>query len=134
MSIAAAVIQEAGLSAKMAVAAISKKDETKGETADKVYVPGRRNPVNFGPADPALFLLEQIRDEAHRFAIAYQKKERKRISLRSALDDIPGIGPQRKRMLLDRFGTVDGVRTASVEDLVALPGITESMAGQISRI
>lgn len=131
LNIAAAVLQEAGLAGKTAVAAISKKDETKGETADKVYVPGRRNPVNIGPADPALFLLEQIRDEAHRFAIDYQRKERKRISLRSALDDIPGIGPQRKRMLLDRFGTMEGIRAASVEDLAALPGITGSMAGQI---
>ncbi|ABW68179.1 excinuclease ABC subunit UvrC [Desulfosudis oleivorans] len=131
LNIAAAVLQEAGLAGKMGVAAISKKDEAKEETADKVYVPGRRNPVNLGPADPALFLLEEIRDEAHRFAIDYQRKERKRISLRSALDDIPGIGPQRKRMLLDRFGTVEGVRAASVEDLAALPGITGSMAGQI---
>ena len=131
LNIAAAVLQEAGLAGKMAVAAISKKDEAKGETADKVYVPGRRNPVNLGPADPALFLLEQIRDEAHRFAIAYQRKERKRIALGSALDGIPGIGPQRKRMLLDRFGTMEGVRAAPVEDLAALPGITKALAERI---
>ncbi|MFZ5563215.1 MAG: excinuclease ABC subunit UvrC, partial [Thermodesulfobacteriota bacterium] len=132
LNIAAAVLQEAGLAGTMAVAAISKKDEARGETADKVYVPGRRNPVNFGPADPALFLLERIRDEAHRFAIAYQQKERGRISLHSRLDDIPGIGPRRKKMLLDRFGTVDGIRAASMEELSALPGITEALAQQIS--
>lgn len=131
LNIAAAVLQEAGLGDKIRVAAISKKDEARGETEDKVYVPGRRNPINFGQADPALCLLAQIRDEAHRFAISYQKKQRKAISLHSALDDIPGIGPQRKKMLLDHFGAIDRIRTASVEELVALPGITESMAGQI---
>jgi excinuclease ABC subunit C len=90
------------------------------------------------PADPPLvlerhsavrLLLERIRDEAHRFAITYHRKERGR--LRSRLDAIRGLGPARKKALLARFGSVRGVEAASVEELAAVPGISDSLARAI---
>ncbi len=76
----------------------------------------------------ALYLVQRIRDEAHRFAITYHRQVRSRGGLRSALDEIQGIGPKRKRELLRRFGSVRGIRTASLEDLAAVPGMTLKQA------
>jgi excinuclease ABC subunit C len=80
------------------------------------------------PDDPALRLLVKVRDEAHRFAGRYQKKRRAEAFGSGALDGIPGLGPARKRALLQRFGSVAGLRAASVEDLAAMPGIGERLA------
>ncbi|MBV9358474.1 MAG: excinuclease ABC subunit UvrC [Chloroflexi bacterium] len=76
----------------------------------------------------ALYLVQRIRDEAHRFAITYHRQVRSRGGLRSALDEIQGIGPKRKRELLRRFGSVRGIRSASLEDLAAVPGMTLKQA------
>jgi excinuclease ABC subunit C len=76
----------------------------------------------------ALFLVQRIRDEAHRFAITYHRNVRAKSSIRSALDEIEGIGPKRKRELLRRFGSVKGIAAASLEELAAVPGMTLKQA------
>ena len=72
----------------------------------------------------ALYLVQRIRDEAHRFAITYHRSVRKKAGFQSALDTIPGIGPKRKKALLKKFGSVRGIREASVEDIAATVGFT----------
>ncbi len=131
LSMALAVLRELGMEDRFAVAGLAKKDAEKGETADKIYIPGRSNPLNTSQVPKALFLLEQIRDEAHRFAITFQRKRREKRGITSALDDIPGIGPQRKKMLLKTFQGIKNLRSASVEDLCELPGITQTIARDI---
>jgi excinuclease ABC subunit C len=98
---------------------------------ERVFRPGRANPVVLGRNSNALFLLQQIRDEAHRFAITFHRQLRSKKRLRSALDDIPGVGPSRRRALLAHFGSLKRVREASVDDLTALPGIPRALAETI---
>jgi len=80
---------------------------------------------------PALRLLQRARDEAHRFGVAYNRKRRTQRTITSALLDIPGIGGTRRRLLLQSFGSLAGVRAASVADLAALPGFSEAIATRI---
>ncbi|MDY6905730.1 MAG: excinuclease ABC subunit UvrC [Thermodesulfobacteriota bacterium] len=134
LNIAVAVLETLAVTGQFAVAAISKKDETRNETADKIYLPGRANPVNFAANDAGFFLLQQIRDEAHRSAVGYQQKRRKHVALTSALDQVPGIGDKRKKMLLDHFGTIQKLRTVDMDEIASLPGITKTMAEEIKRV
>jgi excinuclease ABC subunit C len=84
-----------------------------------------------GPASPASHLAQQIRDEAHRFAITGHRGRRKMASSRSTLEDIPGVGPKRRRQLLNHFGGLQGVGKAGVEELASIPGINRLLAEQI---
>jgi excinuclease ABC subunit C len=95
---------------------------------ERVFRPGRSNPVVLGRSSSALFLLQQVRDEAHRFAVSFHRKLRDRARLRSELDAIPGVGPTRRKALLARFGSVKRVREASVEELEGLPEISHDLA------
>ncbi len=106
------------------VAALAKKEE-------EVYLPGRREPVRLDRRDRALHLLQRIRDEAHRFAIRYNRKLRSRRTIRSDLGDIPGIGPRRQRELLRRFGSVKGVREATREEISRVPGFSAALATRV---
>lgn len=96
LSMALLALRELGLENSFPVASIAKRDEGAGETRDKIYLPGRTNPVNFGKEDSGLLLLERIRDEAHRFVITFQRKRRETKTIRSVLDSIQGIGLKRK--------------------------------------
>ena len=80
---------------------------------------------------PALYLVQRLRDEAHRFAITYHRDLRAQRSVRSAFDDLPGVGPKRKRELLKVFGSIKRVRDAPVEQIAAVPGIGPSLAARI---
>ena len=80
-----------------------------------------------------LFLLQRIRDEAHRFAITYHRKLRDRRTLRSALDAVPGVGAGRRRALLRHFGSLKGVREAGLEELTEVPGVSRELAERIQR-
>src|SRR5438477_9138613 len=82
---------------------------------EEVYLPGQPEPLIIPRGSEALFVLQHVRDEAHRFAITYHRQKRAKRALRSELDDIPGIGPTRRRALLKRFGSVARMRTASVD-------------------
>ena len=133
LNIAVSVIRELGLEGAFSIAGIAKKDPERGETEDKIYLPNRANPVNFGKDARLLLLLQQVRDEAHRFAITFQRKKRGRAMVASALDQVDGIGPKRKAMLMKRFGGIKKMRAATVEELGELPGITPMLAEAIKK-
>ena len=133
IGIAGAIIAKLELVGRFQLAGIAKKDESRGETEDKVYLPGRANPVHFGHDGRLLLLLQQIRDEAHRFAITFQRKRRNSGMVHSALDQVPGVGPRRKALLMKHFGSIKKIRAATVEDLCTLPGITVSIAQAIKQ-
>jgi excinuclease ABC subunit C len=91
------------------------------------HLPGRE-PFRLEPRDPALYFMQRLRDEAHRFAIGTHRAKRSREFVRSPLDEIGGVGPRRKRALLLHFGTVKAIERASLEDLVSTPGVNEATA------
>ncbi len=95
---------------------------------EEIFLPGRAEPVVLPRGSQGLFLVQRIRDEAHRFAITYHRKLRGKKGLRSALDDLPGVGPKRKRALLRTFGSLNGIRAASIDELAAVPGMTRTTA------
>jgi len=95
---------------------------------EEIYTPASAEPIILSRASQGLRLLQRIRDEAHRFALAYHHKLREKQATRSILDGIPGIGSRRRKALIRRFGSVAGVRAASVEQLVEVPGITKPLA------
>src|SRR5207253_3338055 len=107
-------LQELGLANLVAIG-IAKKEEL-------IYTREHVDPIALAANDPALLLIQQIRDEAHRFAVTFHRRRRTMRDLRSELDHVPGIGPRRRKALLTRFGSVAGVRRASREELVAAVG------------
>jgi excinuclease ABC subunit C len=128
LNIALAVIKELSLEGQFELIAIAKKDEKKGETRDKIFKPIRTNPIGFGKDVDLLLFLQRIRDEAHRFAITFHRKRRAKTTLKSELDDIPGVGKKRKTILLKHFKSTGKIRQAGIDELNALPGITRSAA------
>ena len=108
----------------VALAAIAKKEE-------EVFVPGRPDPIRIDPRRRSLHLLQRLRNEAHRFAISYNRKLRRKRTIRSDLSDIPGIGPRKQQALLERFGSVRGIRRASESDLARVPGVSAVLASRI---
>ncbi len=108
----------------IAVAALAKKRET-------LFLPGRIEGLRIPRTAAALHLLQRVRDEAHRFAVRYNRKLRSRRTVRSALGDIPGIGPRRQQALLSRFGSVRGVRRATAEEIGRLPGFSVAAGTRI---
>jgi excinuclease ABC subunit C len=90
---------------------------------EEIYVPGLAEPVQLPKSSEALKLLQRVRDEAHRFAVTYHRKLRDRETLHSVLDEIPGIGRVKRRSLLTKFGSAEGVASASAEELGRVPGI-----------
>ena len=117
------VLERIGAS-EVAVAALAKREE-------EVFVAGRDEPVRLPRRDPALRLLQRIRNEAHRFAVEYNRKLRGRRTIRSALGDIPGIGPARQRALLTRFGSVRGVLEAGADEITRVPGFSRVLADRV---
>jgi excinuclease ABC subunit C len=98
---------------------------------EEVFVPGRSTPIVLGHDTPALQLLQRVRDEAHRFAITHHRTRRDRAMTTSILDDLPGIGPARKRALLARFGSPEAILAASSEELAGAPGVPAKIARDI---
>jgi excinuclease ABC subunit C len=98
---------------------------------EEIFTPGRSQPIILPPSSPALLLMQRVRDEAHRFAIEYHKGLRRRQGLSSVLEDIPGIGPKRRSALLKRFGSLDGLRRASVEELASVEGMNKTVAHSV---
>ncbi len=98
---------------------------------ERFFLPGRKNPVNFRHGAAALYMLERLRDEAHRFAITYHRKLRSKANLRSSLEDIPGVGPARRKALLKHFGSLKKLRAASLPELLEMPGLPEALAQTI---
>jgi excinuclease ABC subunit C len=104
-----------------AVASIAKPREE--DQLERFYLPNRKNPVVFAHGDPALMLLMRVRDEAHRFVHSFHTKSREKAVIRSALDDIPGIGPKKRQALLTAFKSVKGMLAASDNEIASVPGI-----------
>lgn len=133
VNIAVAVVGQLGLAGRFTIAGIAKKDAKKKETEDKIYLPNRANPVNLGADGRLLLLLQQIRDEAHRFAVTFQRKQRARKMVNSAFDGVAGVGPKRKRLLMKHFGSLKKIRAATEDELSRLPGINTALAEAIKR-
>jgi excinuclease ABC subunit C len=100
----------------------------KHRTDERFFIPGRKNPVILPPNSPALFLLQRVRDEAHRFAVTYHKNRRAKAAVHSALDDIPGVGPKRKSALLRHFGSVKAIAEASPERVQEVAVVSRDLA------
>lgn len=98
---------------------------------EELFVPGRRDPITLAERSQGLFLLQRVRDEAHRFAITSHRKLRTKKGIASRLDAIPGVGPARRKALMDHFGSIDDIRDASIEELSAVKGITVKLAETI---
>ena len=113
------------------VIAIAKADKKRLDQADKIYIIDRKNPLRLKKDHPLLFYFMRIRDEAHRRAIGYHRKLRTKHMDVSILDQVPGIGPKRKKDLLKRFGDMDGVLNAGLEGLISMPGISQPLAQRI---
>lgn len=129
LNIAHSVIEELGYAGELDLASIA-KGRYEGKS-DKIYIYGRKNPIVFSRNSQVLFLLMRVRDEAHRFAITFHKKLRGKRAVSSALDDVPGIGAKRKKELIKRFGSLSGIRDASVDDIAAVPGLNRRIAEEL---
>jgi excinuclease ABC subunit C len=114
------VRQELGLDS-IPMASLAKEQE-------EVFVPGEPQPVRIPKDSPALHILQRARDEAHRFALSYHRKLRSKGFVASALDNIPGIGPKRKKALLKKFGSVEAIKEASLEELSQTEGMSPALA------
>ncbi|MDR3630635.1 MAG: excinuclease ABC subunit UvrC [Desulfocapsaceae bacterium] len=128
LGMALQVAKDLGITDDVDWIGIAKEREDEGE---KLYKPGRKNPIILPSHDPVLLYLMRIRDEAHRYGITFHRKLRGQSSLRSELDAIPGVGPSRKRALLRHLGSLRQVKAASPDQLAEVSGIGPELAGEI---
>ena len=113
--------------ASVDVVALSKEEarHDKGLTQEKIFLPRQKDPLLFPLRSPLLFLLQKIRDEAHRTAIGFHRKQRSKRTLSSGLDTLAGIGPIKKKRLLKHFGSVKAIQNATQEELLKVEGLTK---------
>jgi excinuclease ABC subunit C len=123
------VMDEIGMANGIEVVSIAKEPDKGG--GDRIYIPGRKNPVSLKENDPVLLFLMRVRDEAHRRAVLHHRKLRGKVLAVSDLDQIPGLGPRRKRLLLRHFGDIHAIAGATPEDLVKIQGIGHALARDI---
>jgi excinuclease ABC subunit C len=124
LSRAVAVLEKFGLIDKLPVAGLAKQNE-------ELFVPGRSDPILLPRQSQGLYLVQRVRDEAHRFAITSHRKLRTKEGLASRLDAIPGVGPARRKLLINHFGSIHDIQEASLEELSAIPGVTNKLAQAI---
>ncbi len=98
---------------------------------EEIFVPDEDEPIVLPRGSEALYLVQRIRDEAHRFAITFHRQVRGKTAITSALDSVPGIGPKRKKALLKKFGSVKAIREASVDDVASTVGFTRALAEKV---
>ncbi len=134
LNIAVSVLDKAGLKGEFNVVGIAKADTERGETEDKIYTPGRRNPLNLGAHKEVRHFIERIRDEAHRHVISYHRQKRTKTALRSRLDGVRGIGEKRRTELLKHFKSIQKIKEASVEELAGLPGMNRRAAENVRKM
>jgi excinuclease ABC subunit C len=123
LSAAKEVLDELGYG-DLAVVGLAKERE-------EIFLPGREEPILLSTTSPALYLMQRLRDEAHRFAITYHRSLRAKAATHSAFDDLPGVGPKRRASLLRVFGSAKRVREAPLEQIAAVPGIGSALAAKI---
>jgi excinuclease ABC subunit C len=121
LAVAVGVLEAFDLLDKVPVAGLAKQRE-------EIFLPGRRKPILLPRRSQGIFLVQRVRDEAHRFAITHHRKRRRRAGVASQLDGIPGVGPARRKALLKAFGSISAIRAASIEQLSAVPGIPHAVA------
>jgi excinuclease ABC subunit C len=128
------VLIELGITEPDVIGLAKARSGEEGSTREfeRVFLPGVEEPVILDPTSATTHLVARVRDEAHRFAIAYHRKLREKKAVRSELDDIPGIGETRKKALLRRFGSVAMVREAGVEELAGVKGMSKKAAEGIA--
>jgi excinuclease ABC subunit C len=124
LNVALEVLEDYGLRDQVPAVGLAKQEE-------EIFVPDRSEPVRLPRTSEGLFLMQRIRDEAHRFAVTYHRKVRGKQTIISQLDAVPGIGPRRRSALLKHFGSMDGIRAASLEELAAVPGMTRKVATEL---
>ena len=98
---------------------------------EEIFTPGREESIMLPRHSQGLFLVQRVRDEAHRFGVTYHRQLRGKTAVRSSLDDIEGIGPKRRRALLQKFGSIEAIRQASIDELAAVPGMNKRAAQMI---
>jgi excinuclease ABC subunit C len=121
LNVAVEVLQQFDLLGQIPVAGLAKQNE-------ELFVPGRKQPILLPRRSQGLFLVQRVRDEAHRFAITSHRSRRRRKGIASQLDRVPGVGPARRKILLKRFGSVEAIRAATAEEIAAVPGIPWNVA------
>jgi excinuclease ABC subunit C len=124
LSRAVEVLERFELLGKVPVAGLAKQNE-------ELFVPGRMSSILLPRHSQGLYLIQRVRDEAHRFAITAHRKRRDKAGIASRLDAVPGIGPARRKALLNHFGSIENIREASSKDLQIVPGITADLADAI---
>jgi excinuclease ABC subunit C len=118
------VLERFELSGKVPVAGLAKQNE-------ELFLPGRPTSILLPRQSQGLYLIQRVRDEAHRFAITAHRNRRTKLGLVSRLEAVPGIGPARRKALLNQFGSIKTIQQASIEELQTIPGITAALAEAI---
>jgi len=139
INIAAKVLEELGILNKVDLIGLAKgrserkSGRSRGKNIDYEYVvkPNQKNEIRMRRNSDVLYFLQNIRDESHRFAIDFHRKLKRKHTLHSKIDDVPGIGPKRRRLLLNHFGSLTGLKQASTEEILQVPGIPEKLAVEI---
>jgi len=141
VGVVTAALEDAGLDVEVLGISKERDDESPsvrvkrggGLKAERLFKPGRANPIQLPPSSRGMLLLQRIRDESHRFAIEFQRELRSKVNLTSILEELPGIGPTKRRALLKTLGSLRAVRNASLEELAGVQGISEKDAASIRR-
>ncbi|OQA23519.1 MAG: UvrABC system protein C [Chloroflexi bacterium ADurb.Bin360] len=126
LGMAVEVLQAFELMTKVPVVGLAKRHE-------ELFKPGESRSLVLEPTDPAILLLRRIRDEAHRFAITYHRQRRQKLGLASQIDEIPGIGPVKRRALLKHLGSLAAIQSSTIEELMQVPGISKVLAAEIQQ-
>jgi excinuclease ABC subunit C len=121
------VLETFNVAEKVPVAGLAKGHE-------ELYLPSKPDPIILPRRSEGLYLVQRIRDEAHRFALRHHRTRRRKAGLKSQLDQIPGIGPARRKSLLKKFGDIDGIRKANIEEIMQIPGITREIAEDVKSL
>jgi len=121
LGVAVEVLSNVGLLERVPVAALAKQHE-------EIFIPAKAESILLPRRSQALYLIQRIRDEAHRFAVTHHREQREKAGVASVLDSIPGVGPKRRIALLKTFGSVNRIRTATVEEIAAVPGLPLQVA------
>jgi excinuclease ABC subunit C len=117
-------LEKYNLTQEIPVAGLAKQNE-------ELFIPDQSLPILLPNGSQGLFLIQRVRDEAHRFAITGHRKRRTKAGLASRLDAIAGVGPARRKALLGKFGSIQNIQKASIEELASIPGVSENLAHQI---
>jgi len=135
LNVAITVLRDLGLEDLPVISIAKARPEEKrpGATQDRLFLPNRKDPLVLAENDPVLHLFMRIRDEAHRFAVSYHRKRRTKGTLRTVLDDVPGLGKKRVQALLKAFGSLERVRAATCDEIAAVPGFGKAIAEQIKQ-